>query len=69
MLAAQLSDDQMALIGCAVVFAGCIVMMIVSQKIGESVRGKKPSTRERIVPFPAKASRADEHQTPERHAA
>lgn len=67
MLAAQLSDDQIAVIGSVVVFAGCIVMMMLSQKIGDSVRGQTHTRRERVVPFPGR--RATDQQTTDRHAA
>ena len=50
LLAAQLSDDQVAIIGCAVVFAACLAMMVISQKVGDRVRGR--STRPDVVPFP-----------------
>ena len=52
MLAAQLSDDQIAIIGCAVVFGACLVMMVISQKVGDRVRGRMQSTRPEVVPFP-----------------
>ncbi len=45
MLAAQLSDDQIAIIGCAVVFGACLVMMVISQKVGDRVRGRTQSNR------------------------
>ena len=52
LLAAQLSDDQMAIIGCAIVFGGCLVMMMISQKIGDSVRGRQRRSEADVVPFP-----------------
>lgn len=55
LLAAQLSDDQVAIIGCAVVFAACLVMMVISQKVGDRVRGRSQSTRPNVVPFPVAA--------------
>lgn len=58
LLAAQLSDDQIAIIGCAIVFAGCLAMMVISQKIGDQVRGRSRSARPDVVPF--RASRAEQ---------
>ncbi|MFO1006234.1 MAG: hypothetical protein U0929_09755 [Planctomycetaceae bacterium] len=52
-LAAQFTDDQVAVIGCAIVFAGCLIMMLVSQKIGDSVRGRGRHTNRTSVAFPA----------------
>jgi len=52
MLAAQLSDDQIAIIGCAVVFGACLLMMVISQKVGDRVRGRSTSSRPEVVPFP-----------------
>jgi hypothetical protein len=55
LLAAQLSDDQVAIIGCAVVFGACLLMMVVSQKVGDRVRGRSQSSRPEVVPFPVSA--------------
>lgn len=52
-LAAQFTDDQVAVIGCAIVFAGCLIMMLISQKIGDSVRGRGRHTNRTSVAFPA----------------
>lgn len=51
-LAAQFTDDQVAVIGCAIVFAGCLIMMLISQKIGDSVRGRGRQTHRASVTFP-----------------
>jgi hypothetical protein len=51
-LAVQLSDDQIAILGCAIVFGGCLVMMLVSQKIGDKVRGTSRRSSPNVVPFP-----------------
>ena len=69
MLAAQWTDDQIAVIGCAVVFVGCILMMMLSQKVGDAVRNRGTTGRERIMPFPATAQRTTEDQTGDRRAA
>lgn len=55
-LAVQLSDDQVAILGCAIVFFGCLVMMVISQKIGDKVRGPSRRSAARIVPFPASSA-------------
>ncbi len=55
LLAAQLSDDQIAIVGCAIVFGGCLVMMWISQKIGDKVRGANPRSTPYVVPFRAVA--------------
>jgi hypothetical protein len=64
-LAAQFTDDQVAVIGCAIVFAGCLIMMLVSQKIGDSVRGRGRHTQRASVAFPVPR----QHTTEERKAA
>lgn len=56
LLAAQMSDDQIAIIGCAVVFGICLVMMLISQKVGDHVRGRHRATRPDVVRFPAAGS-------------
>jgi hypothetical protein len=53
LLAVQLSNDQIAILGCAIVFGGCLVMMMISQKIGESVRGRSRRSEPGVVPFRA----------------
>ena len=53
LLAIQLSDDQVAIFGCAIVFGGCLVMMLISQKIGEKVRGSHRRPSPNLVRFPA----------------
>ena len=53
LFAAQFSDDQIAILGCAIVFGGCLVMMLISQKIGEKVRGSHRRSSPRVVPFQA----------------
>ena len=65
LLAAQMSDDQIAIIGCAVVFGACIGMMLLSQKIGNRVRGRSQSARPDVVRFPI----AEDQQTADRKAA
>ncbi len=55
LLAAQLSDDQVAILGCAIVFGGCLVMMWISQKIGDRVRGVNHRSAPHVVPFRASA--------------
>lgn len=52
LFATQLSDDQVAILGCAIVFGGCLVMMLISQKIGEKVRGSSRRSSPRVVSFP-----------------
>lgn len=52
LLAVQLSDDQIAVLGCAVVFGACLLMMLISQKIGNSVRGLSRKSAADVVPFP-----------------
>ncbi len=56
-LAVQLSDDQIAILGCAIVFGGCLIMMLISQKIGDKVRGPGRRTTPNVMPFPT--SRVD----------
>ncbi len=51
LLAAQLSDDQIAILGCAIVFGGCLVMMLIGQKIGDKVRGHNRHSAPDVVPF------------------
>lgn len=53
LLAAQFTDDQLAVFGCAIVFGGCLVMMLISQKIGDKVRGRHHRSPPNVVPFPA----------------
>jgi|GEM_PF-2908622 len=53
LFAAQFTDDQIAVIGCAVVFGGCLLMMLISQKIGRSVRSRSRHASLEVVPFPA----------------
>ena len=53
LLAAQLSDDQFAILGCAIVFGGCLIMMWISQKIGDRVRGTNLRSTPQVVPFRA----------------
>jgi len=65
LLAAQMSDDQIAIIGCVVVFGACIGMMLLSQKIGNRVRGRSQTTRPDVVRFPITA----EQSTADRKAA
>ncbi len=65
LFATQLSDDQIAVIGCAIVFGGCLVMMMISQKIGDSVRGQSRRSAPHVVPFPV----AREESVSERKAA
>ncbi len=55
-LAVQLSDDQIAILGCAIVFGGCLVMMLISQKIGDKVRGTSRRSSPNIVPFPTSSA-------------
>ena len=64
-LAAQFTDDQIAIIGCAIVFGGCLIMMWISQKIGDRVRGGSRQTAQKVVPFTAK----HQESTVERKAA
>ena len=59
-LAVQLSDDQMAIIGCAIVFGGCLAVMMISQKIGDNLRGRHSRPESDVVPFPA--SRQDSNR-------
>lgn len=58
-LAAQMSDDQIAIIGCAVVFGACIGMMVLSQKIGNRIRGRSTSIRPNVVRFPTQTETQD----------
>lgn len=53
LFAAQFTDDQIAVFGCAIVFGGCLIMMLISQKIGDRVRGRHPRSSPKVVPFPA----------------
>ena len=62
LLAAQFTDDQIAVIGCAIVFGGCLVMMLVSQKIGQSVRSRSRHTSPAVVPFPASRQKSTEER-------
>jgi hypothetical protein len=55
LLAAQLSDDQVAILGCAIAFGGCLVLMWISQKIGDRVRGGHHRSPPQVVPFRASA--------------
>ena len=50
-IAVQLTDDQIAVLGCAIVFGGCLVVMLISQKIGEKVRGTSRRSSSNTVPF------------------
>lgn len=52
-LAAQYTDDQIAVWGCAIVFGGCLIMMLISQKIGDSVRGRSRHASQKVVSFPS----------------
>lgn len=54
-LAVQLSDDQVAILGCAIVFFGCLIMMVISQKIGDKVRGPSRRSAPQVVPFPVQS--------------
>lgn len=55
-LAVQLSDDQIAIWGCAIAFGGCLVMMLISQKIGDKIRGSRQRSAPHVVPFPASSA-------------
>lgn len=55
-LAVQLSDDQIAILGCAIVFGGCLIMMLISQKIGDKVRGSGRRSSSHVVPFPSSSA-------------
>ena len=52
LFAVQLSDDQIAVLGSAVAFGACLVMMLISQKIGNSLRGQSQKPAADVVPFP-----------------
>ncbi len=55
-LAVQLSDDQVAILGCVIVFGGCLIMMLISQKVGNKVRGSSQRSSPHVVPFPASSA-------------
>lgn len=62
LFASQFTDDQIAVFGCAIVFGGCLVMMLISQKIGNVVRGKNRRSRPDVVPFPASSQESTRDQ-------
>ena len=64
-LAVQLADDQIAVLGCAIMFGGCLITMLISQKIGEKVRGTSLRSSSKTLPFPV----ASEESKSDRRAA
>jgi hypothetical protein len=53
----QLSDDQLALLGCAGTLAAAFTIMAVSYHIGRLVRGERQAPR--VVPLVTSASAAE----------
>lgn len=50
-LATLFTDDQIAIFGCTIVFGGCLILMMISQKFGDHIRNTRSKPAPDVLHF------------------